>query len=454
LGEGGRIARAAKTCKACAANAFRMIDHSTRWLGGFAAAYLVLLPTNAAVAPRSVAFGGMLLMLLVLGIAAVRAHRRGNTPSGPDITLPGPPPVISATFAAWALWSAASWFWSARPDYSAEEIRRDILDAALVATAFYLAARDAFALRVLMGLALASFAVLAALALGQAAGHGWDAGRRHHGAGVWSTWVVLIAPFVLLPIAPAPLGARQRAAAFALLAALVALMLLSARLSDNRMVWLALGTVFATAALLAAVRWRSAYGQTSLRWAAALVALLIAFSVLFVDTAREKAAVYYPPHTTVEETLKHDPRIALWEYTAGRIRERPWTGHGFGRTIVAPEMRVALHDPLLTHAHNVFVSQWLQTGAIGSALFVALLAAMAWRYAALFRARDDALAFVGLVGLALLAGFVVKNLTDDFLFRSNAKEFFALNAVLLGFGAWRTREQAAAAGAGTDVENR
>ena len=419
----------------CAANAFRMIDHSTRWLGGFAAAYLVLLPTNAAVAPRSIAFGGLLLMLLVLAVAAARA--RGNSPAGPGLTLPGPPPVITATFAAWALWSAASWFWSARPDYTADQIGREILDTALVAAAFFFATRDAFAVRVLVGLALASFAVLAALALGMAANHGWGAGRWHHGTGVWSTWVVLIAPFVLLPIAPAPLGVRRRAAALALLAVLVALMLGSARLTENRMVWLALGTVFATAALLAAVRWRSAYGQSPLRWAAGLVALLIAFSVLFVDAAREKAAVFYPPHTTVEDTLKQDPRIALWEYTAGRIRERPWTGHGFGRTILAPEMRLALNDPLLTHAHNIFVSQWLQTGAIGAALFVALLASLAWRYAGFFRARDDALAFAGLVGLALLAGFVVKNLTDDFLFRSNAKEFFALNTLLLGFGAWR-----------------
>ena len=42
-----------------------------------------------------------------------------------------------------------------------------------------------------------------------------------------------------------------------------------------------------------------------------------------------------------------------------------------------------------------------------------LLVTLAWRYAAYLRARDDALAFVGLVGLALLAGFVVKDLTDE-----------------------------------------
>jgi hypothetical protein len=37
--------------------------------------------------------------------------------------------------------------------------------------------------------------------------------------------------------------------------------------------------------------------------------------------------------------------------------------------------------------------------------------------------------------LSLLAGFVAKNLTDDFLFRSNAKEFWGLLALLIGFGA-------------------
>ena len=40
-----------------------------------------------------------------------------------------------------------------------------------------------------------------------------------------------------------------------------------------------------------------------------------------------------------------------------------------------------------------------------------------------------------MIGLSLIAGFVVKNMTDDFLFRSNAKEWWALLAMLLGFGA-------------------
>ena len=71
----------------------------------------------------------------------------------------------------------------------------------------------------------------------------------------------------------------------------------------------------------------------------------------------------------------------------------------------------------------------------GLAAFVALLVALGATYAAGCRSNDDARAFVGIVGLALLGGFVVKNLTDDFFFGSNAKEFWAFNAMLIAFDA-------------------
>ena len=94
---------------------------------------------------------------------------------------------------------------------------------------------------------------------------------------------------------------------------------------------------------------------------------------------------------------------------------------------------------MLAHAHNLFVSQWLQTGAIGVAALCALLLALAWRYAAFLRAADGMLAAIGLAGLAMLAMFVVKNLTDDFMIRPTSKEFWALNALLIGYGIRRER---------------
>jgi len=123
----------------------------------------------------------------------------------------------------------------------------------------------------------------------------------------------------------------------------------------------------------------------------------------------------------------------------GRIAARPWTGYGFGRRILAGPLSTELGNPLLAHAHNVFASQWMQTGLPGLVAFAAFIAALALSYLRFLRSRDDTLAFVGMLGLALVAGFLAKNQTDDFLFRSNAKEFWAMTALLLGYGMRRER---------------
>jgi O-antigen ligase len=200
------------------------------------------------------------------------------------------------------------------------------------------------------------------------------------------------------------------------------------------MVWIALAVVFAAVSALAAARWHAALRRAPVRWLAPLVALLVVLALLFGQTARDKATAHFPPETTIAETFAQDPRLQLWDRTLTLIRERPWIGFGFGKTILAEELKSESHDPLLSHAHNVFMSQWLQTGAIGLAVFVALLAALVARYARFVRSPDDAVALLGAIGIALVAGFVIKNLTDDFLVRATGKEFWVLNAALLGFG--------------------
>ena len=109
-----------------------------------------------------------------------------------------------------------------------------------------------------------------------------------------------------------------------------------------------------------------------------------------------------------------------------RIRERPWLGFGFGKSILREELRGSLGNPLLAHAHNLFVSQWVQTGAIGVLTLLGLLAALAWRYGSFCAVRRrHAGGSSASGGLTLLAAFVVKNLTDDFLVRPTSKEFWA-----------------------------
>jgi len=402
-----------------------------RWLAWFTAVYLLLLPTNHGTYLRSVAFGGAIFFAAcALGWSLWERGRK------PEARIPWPPWPIALTLVAWFGWSALSYFWSVRPDYTAGQLDREISENVLLLAMFFVASRDASTFRGYALVALGTFTIMAALAFGYTfSPEGFDPSLKHNGVGPYSTYIVVTAPLLLTLIAPAPLGLRRRGIALVVGAALLVVMIAAARLTDNRMVWIALAAVFATAAIASAIRWPETFMRSPWRWLAPVAALLVILGFAFADAAKEKAESFFPPNTSIEATIKADPRIRLWHHVFEKIGDRLWLGYGFGRRIQAEELTRELDDPYLTHAHNVFASQWLQTGAVGAALFVAMLGAMAATFVRFLRGRNDVRAFLGVVGLSLLAGFVVKNLTDDFLFRSNAKEFWALLAILVGLGA-------------------
>ncbi len=397
-----------------------------RLLPVVAAAYLALLPVGGVTALRSVAFAlGAALALGVLGAALARRAE----------AVPSPGAAVLVPLVLWSLWATASLLWSRSPDYTLRELRAEVVWNVLTMAIFYVAAYGYREWRALLLTALATLAAMSGLAISLALfGVSWSTGRWHAGVGAYATYLVLAAPMLIVLLAPASAGIRDGAPALAIGLTLCALLLAAARLTDNRMMWVALAALSATAAGLGALRWRAGFARARWRWLALVAVLLLALGVLFTDAAREKAKAHFPPDTTVAQTIEQDPRLALWSQTAALIAERPWTGYGFGKAIVRQELRGSLGDRMLSHAHNVFISQWLQTGAVGLGLFVALLAAIAWRYVRFYRAPSDALAVLGIVGLSLLVGFVVKNLTDDFLIRSNARLFWALNAALMGWG--------------------
>ena len=401
-----------------------------RWLAGFTAFYLFLLPTNHGTYLRSIAFGGTLLFAACALGWSLRERRLR-----PEARIPLPPWSLTLTVGAWFAWSAASYFWSVKPHYTAGQLSREVAENVLVIVSFYIASSAVATLRRYVATALASFAIMSSLAIGYAlTAAGWDPALKHNGVGPYSTYVVLTAPLLLALLAPAPVGLAQRGRALALCAVLLALLVTSARLTDNRMVWIALAAVFAIAAIVSAARWPRTFARAPWRWLAPLAALLVILGLAFADAARDRAESVFPPNTSVEATIKADPRIRLWNQLSERIGDRVWQGYGFGRRIQAEEIANDLADLQLSHAHNLFMSQWLQTGAVGLTLFAAMLVAIAATFIRYVRARDDVLAFLGIVGLSVLTGFVVKNITDDFLFRSNAKEFWALIAILVGLG--------------------
>ncbi|MCC6197320.1 MAG: O-antigen ligase family protein [Burkholderiales bacterium] len=396
----------------------------------WACIYFALIAVTGHTWFRSLAFGFALLFALWLVLGSLFSD---NEP------IPIPDTWLWAPIAAWVGWSAASYFWSVHPAYTKAEIGTEIGWGVATATIFYVAARSAVAFRALVTMAALTGAFLALVAIhGILAGGGIDPEKllqpQHGGVGAFSTFIALLLPLLPLLLAPRPIGYGTGPLPMAGFIALFALLLVAARVTENRMIWLALAAGFVTAAALAAWRWRGRLARAPLRWTATVAALLLLVGVLFVDATVQRAKTDHRADTTLAQAIKDDPRFALWRHSFERIAQRPWAGFGFGKSILRTELQGELGDPMLAHAHNLFVSQWLQTGAIGVLALCAMFLAFAWRYAAFMRSPDGTLAAIGIVGLVMLATFIVKNLTDDFLIRPTSKEFWALNALLVGYG--------------------
>ncbi len=402
-----------------------------------ACAYLALVVISGHTYVRSVAFGIAAAMALWLILGAMF--------SGAE-EIPLPDRFLLASVIGWAFWSTASLAWSIHPAYTDNELRSEVGWGVLTAAIFFVAARTAPAFRAMTTTAVASCALLCGTAIYASIELGSSEmevvlSRSHGGAGAFSTYLVLVAPILPLLLLARPAGFGHRWQSVLVVSLCYALLFIAARLTENRMIWVALATGFLCAAVLSAWRWGGAVRRTPLRWASALAALMLVLAILFVDAAGHRARTEHAPEATVAQTIAEDPRLALWQYTFERIGERPWLGYGFGKSILRDEMKGELHDPFLVHAHNLFASQWVQTGVVGVATLLALLAALAYRYLRFLRASDDTLAVLGLAGLTLLVTFVVKNMTDDFMIRPTSKEFWALNALLVGWGMRRLRDR-------------
>jgi len=410
-----------------------MPDRWYRALAGAAAAYLALVPSNALSFWRSTFFGIALLAALVVGARAARAGRLG----------PGPGRALGATFTAWALWCCASLLWSIDPGQTASSLRGDLLAGiASFAICYVASAVRPDGWRWLAGALLAGLAFWTALAAGLAISpFGWDPRLVHWAPGVYTTWLVTVLPLAIVLAWPAPIGFHRGPRATAVAVVVFALAMATARFADARAIWVAFAAslaVGAVCAIGAGTRLRA------LPVGIALVSIGL-FAVLLADAAIEKAEKVYPAGTSVAETVAVDPRPAIWQGALAAASERPLAGYGFGLQILAERMSRVSSDPKITHPHNLFLGQLVQTGAIGLALFALAIAALAWRYWGLVRAADTVLARLGALGLMSLAGFVVRNMTDDFFLRANAKLLFAVHGTLLGAAALRRRALAASA---------
>ena len=120
---------------------------------------------------------------------------------------------------------------------------------------------------------------------------------------------------------------------------------------------------------------------------------------------------WVPERVLARLPLSWDHRLRMWDYTLGRILERPIRGHGLDASRAMQDgftTRIGVDIPYISlHPHNVGLQVWLELGVVG-ALFGAF-ALLAMRPALLRlagRSRMRAAALAGLVAGAAAASAI------------------------------------------------
>ena len=382
------------------------------WLLG---AFLFVLPFSSSAALRNA--------LLALAAASVfHGIARGG---GPRPRLPAW--RVLAPILAYSAWSAASVAWSVDPAYSLSELRPGLVYPFIAFLVFFAATPDVATVDRWAWSLSAGLAALGLAAVAQVVTAGWWDPQRWHGdAGFYATHVVLALPLLAWAFLRARPGART---AFAAIAALT---LAVTSWNDNRIAWIALAAM----TVLAVVLSRDLLsGRRRVRVLAFTAVAMIVFAALFVFAVQQRHARLEGTEFAAEAQLSRDPRPAIWDYAARRHGEAPWIGHGYGRGILELQFRTGVtpgvDNPKHTHAHNTPLNVLIQGGLVGLALF-------AWMAGALVREMAAGLGagpprrYAATLGLVLVAGFAIRNMTDDFLVRHNALLAWSLAGAVLG----------------------
>lgn len=339
-------------------------------------------------------------------------------------------PPIWPYFLLWAAWAWLSVAWSVEPERTLKELRHEVVYTGVALWTCFVAAQAANAARIVIPVVGAAAAAVIAIALRDFS-IGWESYLRglHGGPGDHSSALLTLTPCAVMT---AWYGRRVgwRLSAQFPLWILGALILISAYCTLNRTVWIGLGLEVLLVGGLLIVRTR-----TPAPWSSRtkLVSGFVAVAVL-AGAAIALSTIQARREAVGGKSLANDTRLTLWPEIVERVRERPFTGYGFGRGLLRGPLEKEFRDldPMLWHAHNTFLEQLIQLGVPGLALFLLLLAAIlreGWR------TMLDASDFHAACGMALIAvvtGMLVRNMTDTLFVRGNSLLFWGVAGTLLG----------------------
>lgn len=376
---------------------------------------LLILPFPGTVTLR-------LICLSVAFLAAIVLWRRFAPPTVP-CRLP---------LAFWASIALLSLVGAADPGYSLGEIKNEIVYALMAFVAFFAVTREESDLKRLLGSLFAGAFILCVGALEARLRLGvWpERGGGFGGTAAFPGYVAIVVP-MLLVFGVYTSGKWRRPAA----AALFLIVCVTGLLSLQRvLVWILAGQ---TAVALILLRRARLIRLSRASLAASLAGIVVAGAAASALLQQERVKL------GSASAVFLDIRFAQWPAILERIGQNPLVGGGFGREAMKkshPDLLPGSESPLW-HAHNVFLDYGLEMGLPG-------VLALAWVFFSLLRehwrsynAPDDRLRWLGVAGIMLVTGVVLRNFVSDMFVRDAAILFWAANGALLGFGCRRSHRE-------------
>ncbi|MBU1155436.1 MAG: O-antigen ligase family protein [Proteobacteria bacterium] len=383
----------------------------------FALGLIFTLPLEAITAAREIAVVGMLFFLAMFFWARQEFSFRATVLFWPLIFY-----VATTVF---------SLFTAVDMAYTLKELRAEVLKGLLLFYAGVHLIQDEDNLRQFWGVILVGLAVMTVAGLifffhegGSLLNHAVRAGSLHSGYGTLGTYLVLVWPYLLLaPLVWTRPGAKWLWLAFVLATALLAYT------TYNRAAWLAM-LLQGTLCLVMLTRHRL---RTLLLVG---LAALLAAGLMFTAPGSRHGERW---DRLVSNPLKTGGTagdlLTLWVYSYKQVKKDPFRGIGLGRHSFSkafPEFR-ATHQPLLWHAHNTFVDLTLQLGVQGLAAILLIMGVLVWSlWPHSPPVGGEAVQAFGAATVAMVAGFCLRNLFDDFFVDDTGMMFWLLAGLALG----------------------
>ena len=375
------------------------------------AAFLIALPFTHTVALR-------LTMLFVFAVIVVF-----------QTTYFKLSPHLKYALIAWAGLAMLSLLWATDPAYSFNEIKNEIGYTLLTFFAFYRATQTQRAWRLLnlaLILGFVAVSISGVFAYWFATPY-WQKGGVHGGVGDYSTYLIMIMPLIFLWTLQ---NTHWRSRTLLLL--LLPLALLGGYLTLNRAFWPAFIAVLCVFWIL--FIFPNASITSSIKLSVVVLALIVIAGLLFTTSATVKSPVQGTRAEILAETVQQDPRLQLWKFALTQIERRPLTGAGFGRAAAKSEFFEHFDNADFWHAHNLVINYALQLGLGGILVLALVFGALVKEFWGMYRSENYHARLIGITGIALIAGTITKNITDDFFVRQHSLLFWAIVGMTMGYG--------------------